>query len=176
MQHFDIGHRRGNARQDISDADLALRPMRRRLAAGNGGRQGQHRRTSVRLNGHRGRIHRGQLGRIDVDSNDVAGNIESGQEAVTRADLSAHQQYHVGVGQCLLARRAHDRRAQGQRVRFGKYPLAGIGGKHRSPDVLRDVGQWLASADRTAADQNEWALCLREKIRSLLDRSRVGHG
>ena len=58
---------------------------------------------------------------------------------------------------------------------FRKDPLAGVGGKNRSPDTLGDGGQRLARADRAAADENQRALCLREAIRGLVDRRRIGH-
>ena len=42
-------------------------------------------------------------------------------------------------------------------MRIRKDALAGIGGKHRSPDALGDLGECLAGADRAATDEDQRA-------------------
>ena len=60
-------------------------------------------------------------------------------------------------------------------MRVRKYPLAGTGGKNRSPDALGNFGECLATADRAASDQNKRAHCGGEAIRCLIDRRRIRH-
>jgi hypothetical protein len=83
---------------------------------GEGGRQGLHCGTRIRLDGHRRGIHRGQLDRIDVDPDDLARNLEFRQEVITRRDFRADQQHQIGIGQCLLACPLKYRATEGQRV------------------------------------------------------------
>ena len=60
-------------------------------------------------------------------------------------------------------------------MRMWKDPLAGTGGKNRSPDALGNFGECLARADRAASDQNKRAHGGGETIRGLIDRGRIRH-
>src|SRR4029077_4038897 len=95
---------------------------------------------------------------------------------VACCDLRAHQQDDVGIGQCLLTRVLKYRAAKRQRVGIGEYSLARVTAQNRRPDRLGDAVQRLTRTDRAAADEYEWALCLREALGGLLDRRRIGHG
>ena len=175
MEAFEAGHFRGIARENLPDPALALRALCGRLAAGERRRQGEHGGTGVGLDRHRRRIHRCQFRGVDVDPDDVPRYFEFRQEVIPCRDFRAHQQHDIGVGERLLARFLQHRAAERQGVGIRQYPLAGIGGQNRSPDALRDLGQWLPRADGAAPDEDQWAPGLREAIRGLVDRCGIRH-
>ena len=176
VQPFHIGQRRGVARENIPDPHLALRAMRCRLAAGQRRREGKHRSTSVGLNGHRRGIYRCQFRGVDVDPDDIARNFELRKKAVSLTDFRPDQQHHVSFGQCLLTRFLHDGATQGQGVGFRKYPFAGVGGEYGSAEhALRWWSALVRVPTAPPPTKNQRALCLREAIRSLFDRRRIGH-
>ena len=158
-----------------SHAPHALRAPRGRLVMGEGGGEGPHRGTGVGLNGHGRRVHRGELGRVDIDADDVARYLEFRQKVIAGCDFRAHQQHHISSGQCLLTRSLQDRAAEGQGMGVRKDPLAGVRSQNGRADALGDVRQCRARASRATTDKDQRAPGLREAPRGLIDHRWIGH-